>query len=315
MLQHFVAKNFFLELLEDLLGFDLPLDFALGNRRDELFQRLVDAVVIFELAPDPHRLGERHHDFFFHFAVEVVADLLLGDRQLLLSRVGRKRVDRGNDLLDRFVRRVERLDNLIFRHFLRPGLHHHEPVFAAGDNQVELAVFALLEGGVDQVLTVDEPHANAGNRFLERDLRERERGGGTGDREDVRVVLLIRRQNKRDDLRLEAPAGWEQRPDRPVDAAAREHFLFRRLAFAFEEAAGDPSRRVGVFTIVHGQRQEVDSFARVGGAACRHEDDRVAEADDDGAAGLLGELSRFEPERVIADGDFASIHRCSEGKS
>ena len=76
--------------------------------------------------------------------------------------------------------------------------------------------------------------------------------------------------------------------------AARQHFLLGRLAFAFEEAAGNAARRVGVFAVVDGQRQEVDSFARIGRAAGGDEDHRVAVADDDGAARLLGELAGFE---------------------
>ena len=37
--EHFLAQHFFLQLLEDRLGLGLPLDFAFGNRRDELFER------------------------------------------------------------------------------------------------------------------------------------------------------------------------------------------------------------------------------------------------------------------------------------
>ena len=66
----------------------------------------------------------------------------------------------------------------------------------------------------------------------------------------------------RDDLRLVAPARGEQRADRAVDQAAGEHFLFGGLAFALEEAAGDAARRVGVFAVVDGQREEVDALAR-----------------------------------------------------
>ena len=73
---------------------------------------------------------------------------------------------------------------------------------------------------------------------------------------------------QRDDLRLVAPAGREERPDRAIDQAAGEHFLFRRLALALEEAAGDASRGVGVFAVVDRQRQEVD-VARVRRAARR----------------------------------------------
>ena len=84
-LEHFVAQHLLLELVEDLLGFDAALDLAFGNRRDELFEQLIDAVVVLELAANPHRLAERHVDFLFDLAVEVVADFLLLDGELLLA--------------------------------------------------------------------------------------------------------------------------------------------------------------------------------------------------------------------------------------
>ena len=77
----------------------------------------------------------------------------------------------------------------------------------------------------------------------------------------------VGREHERDDLRLVAPVVREERTDRAVDQAAREHFLLGRLAFALEEPAGDPARGVGVFLVVDGERQEVDPFARVRGRA------------------------------------------------
>src|SRR5439155_22151793 len=97
----------------------------------------------------------------------------------------------------------------------------------------------------------------------------------------------------------------EERPDRPVDAAAREHFFFGRLALALEETAGNAARGVGVFAVVDRERQEIDPFARRRGATGRHEDDRIAESDDDGSARLLGELAGLKLQRLAADGNFA----------
>ena len=146
--------------------------------------------------------------------------------------------------------------------------------------------------------------------FSNGNLGERERRRGAGDGEHVGVVLGVGRQHERDDLRLVAPAGREERPDRPVDDAARQDFLFGRLAFALEEAAGNAPRRVGVFAVVDRQRQEVDALARVGRAAGRDEHDRIAEADDDRAAGLLGELAGFES-RVLPP---MAVRACASGR-
>src|SRR5262249_26565016 len=160
--QHFLAQDLFLQLLEDRLRVGLALDLALGNRRDEILERLLDALVVLQLAADPHRLGERHEHFLFDLAVEVVADLLVDDLHLRPARLLRQIVDRSDDLPDRRVRRLQRFDDLLFGHFLRAGLDHHQAVLAAGDDEVELAGLALLERRVDDELPVDEADADAG---------------------------------------------------------------------------------------------------------------------------------------------------------
>ena len=203
---------------------------------------------------------------FFNLAVEVVPisflDTFSFDAGLL-----REVVDQCDDLLDRGVRGVEGFDRLLLGDFLGAGLDHHQAVFAAGDDEVELAFLPLLERRIDDVLPVDQTDPDAGDRLFKRDLRDRERRRRARDGEHVGVVLRIGGEHERDDLRFVPPARRKERPNRPVDAAAREHFLLGRLAFALEEAAGDASRCVGVFAIVDRQRQEVDAFPGVGGAA------------------------------------------------
>ena len=95
--------------------------------------------------------------------------------------------------------------------------------------------------------------------------------------------------------------------------------IIRLVSTSF--SAGLPSRlkkppgmrpgRVGVFAVVDGQRQEVDAFTRIRRVAGGDQDHRVAEANDDRAVGLLGELAGFETKGVLSDGDFARMHSCS----
>ena len=206
------------------------------------------------------------------------------------------------------MRQVERLEDLVLAHFLGARFHHHDRVLAAGDDEIEAALAALLEGRVDEVLAVDEAHAHAGNRPGEGDARERERRRRAGDREDVAVVIGIGGDDKRDDLRLVPPAGREEWPDRPVDEPARQDFLLGRFAFALEEATRNPSRGVGVFAVVNRQRQEIDAFARVGRSAGRDEHHGVAGAHDDRAVGLFREAAGFDRQGVPTDRDIASMH-------
>src|SRR6185503_11537191 len=103
--------------------------------------------------------------------------------------------------------------------------------------------------------------------------------------------------------------GRKERTNRPIDDAAGQHFLLGGFALALEEAARNAPRRVGVLTVVDGQRQEVDAFPRVGRAARRDQYDGIAVAHDDGAAGLLGEFAGFESKGVAADGEFTRSHK------
>ena len=127
--------------------------------------------------------------------------------------------------------------------------------------------------------------------------------------EHVGVVLRVGREHQRDDLRLVAPAGGEQRTNGPVDHARGEDFLLRHLAFALEEAAGDASRGVRVLAVVDRQRQEVDALARARRTARSDEHHRVAETDDDGTVGLFGQLAGLEGKGLGADLEFARVHR------
>ena len=94
--------------------------------------------------------------------------------------------------------------------------------------------------------------------------------------------------------------------------AARQDLLFGRLSFALEEAAGNTARRVRVFAVVDGERQEVDALAWRCRAAGGDQDDRIAVTDDYGACSLLRELAGFETKGLAADGDFACCHSSFE---
>ena len=67
---------------------------------------------------------------------------------------------------------VEALDDLRLGHFFGAGFDHHEAILAARDDEVEFAFLPLSEGRVDDVLPVEETDTHAGDRLLERNLRQ-----------------------------------------------------------------------------------------------------------------------------------------------
>ena len=75
------------------------------------------------------------------------------------------------------------------------------------------------------------------------------------------------RQHGHNNLRLVPVTLDEERADRAIDQAGNQCFLFRRASLALEIAAGNTSGCKGLFLIVHGQREEIDSRL---GRLCRH---------------------------------------------
>ena len=154
--------------------------------------------------------------------------------------------------------------------------------------------------GIEHVLAVDVADARRADRAVERHARQHQRRRRADHRRDVGIDFGIDRHHRRDDLHFVVEAVREQRPDRPVDEARGQRLLFRRTAFALEEAAGNLARGVRLFLVVDGQREEVLARLRRPARDRGDEHDGVVEAHQDGAAGLAGDFAGFERQRVTA---------------
>ena len=196
----------------------------------------------------------------------------------------------------------------VFVQFLGFRFDHQHGVGGAGDDQVELAVGHLVERRVEDVFAIDEADARGADRAHERRARQRQRGRGGDQRQDVRIVLEIVRQRGDDDLRFAAPAIGEQRTDRAIDQAGNQGFLFGRTAFTLEVAARNAAGGVIFFLVVDGQRQEVDAFARLLGGDDGGENGGVAVAGEHGAVGLTRDAAGFEDERTPTPIEFNAMN-------
>jgi len=158
----------------------------------------------------------------------------------------------------------------------------------------------LAEGRVDDELAVDPADAHGRDRAVERDLADRE-GRRRGDRaDDVREVLLVRREDGDHELDIVLVALGEERADGPVRLAGREDRVLGRARFALDEAARDLARGVHPLLEVHRQGEEVEAGSRLGpvGGAEHH---GVTVADGDGAAGEACELAGFDGQRAATE--------------
>src|SRR3546814_5455419 len=116
-------------------------------------------------------------------------------------------------------------------------------------------------------------------------------------------------ENKRsnDEHQVKETVG-EQRAERTVDKAADQSFHCGRAAVALEEAAGDTAGRRIFFLIVDGEREEILPVLHRLGGSDGAEHNRLAQARDDRAIGLAGNLARFERQRFAAPLDRSEEH-------
>jgi hypothetical protein len=68
-------------------------------------------------------------------------------------------------------------------------------------------------------------------------------------------------ERRRDQLRFVAKAGRKQWPDWSVDQPGGEDLFLRRAAFSFEEATRNLTGREGLFLVVDGEREEIDTLS------------------------------------------------------
>ena len=157
-------------------------------------------------------------------------------------------------------------------------LDHQHAFNGAGDDEVELALFALAGGRVQHVLAVDIADAGGADRAEERNAGEGQRGGGS------RPAPTMSGSFSRSWLStvattwtsLRKPSGNSGRIGRSI-RRRDQGLVLGRAAFTLEEAAGDRARGVGLLLVVHGQREEILPRLGVLGAdgggrapRCRH---------------------------------------------
>ena len=191
---------------------------------------------------------------------------VLGERPGLLGALLGQIDDGVDDVLVFDRAEIDGAQHDLFRQLLGFGFDHQHAFGGAGEHQIERRIVELLGGRVQHIGALDITDARGADRAHEGDAADGERGRGADQRHDIRIILQIVAEHGADDLRLVTIGRVEQRADRTVDQARGQHFLFGRAAFALEEAARDLAGGKGLFLVVDGEREEIDSRLRRLGA-------------------------------------------------
>jgi hypothetical protein len=197
-----------------------------------------------------------------------------------------------------------------FADFFRAGFDHHNAVGGTDDHNVHQALTHLIVGGVNNKSPADLTDAHGADGTEERNVGQSECGGCAVDSENIGIVAGIGGEHEGDDLGLALKPLGKHGTHWPINLAAGEHFALAHAAFALDEASGKASASVGVFAVVDGEGEEIDTLARVGIGDGGGEHNVIALANDGGAVGLLGQLSSFKRQFFAAsqaDGDNASF--------
>ena len=199
----------------------------------------------------------------------------------------------GADLFDRGVCEFDRFCHVRFRHLAGEAFDHRDFFRRAGDDQVEIALFQLIDRWEGDKLAVDPTDAHGSNRAEERQRRNQATDRSSVHGENVAIRLLVTGHHKVLNLNFVIESFGEQGADRTVDQAGGQSFFRRGPTFTLQKATGELARCCGPFAIVAHQRKEVDAFT---GGARRHrrQHDGFTELYQNTCRCLLAQLSRFE---------------------
>ena len=73
--------------------------------------------------------------------------------------------------LDSLVGSLQSTDQILLRHFVHLAFHHHDVVLGGTDHQIHVGVGHLVEGGVDDIFTIDTCHTHLRDGVFEGDGR------------------------------------------------------------------------------------------------------------------------------------------------
>ena len=203
------------------------------------------------------------------------------DLELRLARLLNQLPNGPDDLAAGAVPDLDRFEDIGFGDFFRLGLDHDNSFVRGRDDDAEISVLELRIAGVDDPFAFDATYPDRADCRHERNRRDRQSRRGSGQSQRAGVKLRVGREHHGDHLRLVAKPFGEQRTDRPVNQPAGEHFFFRGAPLALDVAARKPAGRVGVFAVVHREREKADPLARMVRCGRRYQNGRLSAGDQD----------------------------------
>ena len=237
------------------------------------------------------------HCVFAHECNELGIGLIDVHFHLRLADFSGNAFDEGDDLLDGFMGKQDRLEHFRLGQLVCAGLNHHDRIARSGNGQAQAALFALGAVWIDDVFTVHIAHAHGASGAHEGCVAD---GKGDGRADHGKYFGLHIRFHGKDcgnHLNVVVKALGEQRAQRPVNEAACEDRTLGRAAFALDESTGDLAHGIHLFFKFHAQRKEIHTVTRRFCHRCAHEHRSIPAAHQRGSAGLFSIFTCFDGQR------------------
>ena len=107
---------------------------------------------------------------FFDLFVQAFIERERSYRHLLGFQLRVQFLDGRDDLFNLRVPKFQSVNHRFFGNFQRPGLHHHNGVFRAGNHNVHQTFLLVGHRGIGNQLPIQKSHAHRGNRLLKRKI-------------------------------------------------------------------------------------------------------------------------------------------------
>src|SRR5690554_2698615 len=200
--------------------------------------------------------------------------------------------------LDLLVCELDGFEHICFRYLVHLALHHHDVVEGGTHHDVHVGLSQLLEGGVDDELTVDACNTRFGDGSVEGYVGNGQccRCGQSG--QCIGHVLTIGREENHVHKYLGVVIVREEGSQHTVDESAGQYLSVGRSSFSFQEASGEASRGGKFLAVINRQRHEVGTRGGIFGCANGGQQHRVAHTKGHGAVCLFCQLPRFERDRA-----------------
>ena len=156
-----------------------------------------------------------------------------------------------DQVLHHLIAKVNGFDHVGFGQLVGPGFHHDHTVGRTRHNQIQVAIFHFLIGGVDDKIVAHEAHAHRCHRPIEGNFRQQHRHGSARCRQHIGGHLLIHGEGGGHNLNVVPQPLGEQGPHGAVDQTADQRGPLRRTTLPTQKATGDASGGVEAFFVIY----------------------------------------------------------------